>query len=94
MRALLCFEGRDGRYQVPEETTFYRILTNVTAAVLACVLQKWAEANLGAFDDTLIAINGKVPRGSTPHRPDGQKAQMVGTAALPIDRNLSCALVE
>lgn len=94
LRALLSRKGRNGRYQVPKETTFYRILTTVDAAVFACVLQEWAEANLGSGDDRLIAIDGKAQRGSTPHRPDEQKAQLVGAVSLPSGRSLGCVLVE
>jgi len=94
LRALLCRKGRDGRYQVPKETTFYRILTHVDAALFGRVLQEWAEACLGPCDDTLIAIDGKAQRGSTPHCPDEQKAQLVGAVSFPSGRSLGCELVE
>lgn len=94
LRALLCRKGRNGRYQVPKETTFYRILTRVDAAVFARVLHAWVEACLGPSTDALIAIDGKAQRGSTPHRPDEQKAQLVGAVSLPSGRSLGCVLVE
>ena len=79
-RALLCRKGRDGRYQAPKETTFYRILTTVDAALFERVLHEWAEASLGPGPsaERLIAIDGKAQRGSMPHRPDEQKAPLVG----------------
>ena len=94
LRALLCRKGRDGRYQVPKETTFYRILTAVDAALFERVLHEWAEASLGPCADTLVAIDGKAQRGSTPHCPDEQKAQLVGAVSFPSGRSLGCELVE
>jgi hypothetical protein len=94
LRALLCRKGRDGRYQSPKETTFYRILTTVDAALYGRVLREWAEASLGPSADTLVAIDGKAQCGSTPHCPDEQKAQLVGAVSFPGGRSLGCALVE
>ena len=94
LRALLCRKGRNGRYQSPKETTFYRILTTVDAALYGRVLREWAEASLGPCTDTLVAIDGKAQRGSTPHCPDDQKAQLVGAVSFPSGRSLSCELVE
>jgi len=95
-RALLCRKGRDGRYQAPKETTFYRILTTVDAALFERVLHEWTEASLGPCPsaERLIAIDGKAQRGSTPHRPDEQKAQLVGAVSFPSGRSLGCELVE
>jgi len=97
LRALRCPKGRDGRYQSPKETTFQRILTQVPAKVFSQVLHQWAEACLGSNDpssDTLVAIDGKALRGSTPHCPDEQKAQLVGAVSLPSGRSLGLTLVE
>jgi hypothetical protein len=94
LRALLCRKGRNGRYQSPKETTFYRILTTVDAALYGRVLREWAEASLGPGADVLVAIDGKAQRGSTPHRPDEQKAQLVGAVSFPSGRSLGCELVE
>ena len=94
LRALLCRKGRDGRYQCPKETSFYRILTNVDAALFGRVLREWAEACLGPEVDVLVAIDGKAQCGSTPHCPDEQKAQLVGAVSFPSGRSLGCALVE
>jgi len=38
--------------------------------------------------DTLVAMDGKALRGSTPHCPDEQKAQLVGAVSLPSGRSL------
>ena len=94
MRALLFRKGRDGRYQCPKQTSFYRILTNVDAALFGRVLREWAEACLGPEVDVLVAIDGKAQCGSTPHCPDEQKAQLVGAVSFPSGRSLGCALVE
>lgn len=94
LRALLCRKGRNGRYQSPKETTFYRILTTVEAALYGRVLREWAETSLGPCADGLVAIDGKAQRGSTPHCPDEQKAQLVGAVSFPSGRSLGCALVE
>jgi hypothetical protein len=97
LRALLCRKGRNGRYQSPRETTFFRVLTQVDAASFAGVLEQWVETSLGSCDqlpDTLIAIDGKALRGSTPHCPDEQKAQLVGAVSLPSGRSLGTVLVE
>ena len=58
------------------------------------MLHEWAEASLGPCADTLIAIDGKAQRGSTPHCPDEQKAQLVGAVSFPSGRSLGCTLVE
>lgn len=97
LRALLCRKGRDGRYQHPKETTFFRILSGVEEALFAQVLHQWIETCLGPCDqvpDTLLAIDGKALRGSTPHCPDEQKAQLVGAVSLPSGRSLGSVLVE
>ena len=97
LRALLCRKGRDGRYQCPKETTFQRILAQVPEAVFSQVLHQWADACLGSSDqlpDTLVALDGKALRGSTPHCPDEQQAQLVGAVSLPSGRSLGVALVE
>ena len=97
LRALLCRKGRDGRYQCPKETTFQRILAHVPADAFSQVLHRWADACLGPSDqlaDTLVALDGKALRGSTPHCPDEQKAQLVGAVSLPSGRSLGVALVE
>jgi hypothetical protein len=94
LRALLCRKGRDGRYQSPKETTFYRILTTVDAASYGRLLREWAEASLGPCADVLVAIDGKAQCGSTPHCPDEQKAQLVGAVSFPSGRSLGCELVE
>jgi hypothetical protein len=46
------------------------------------------------LSDTLVALDGKALRGSTPHCPDEQKAQLVGAVSLPSGRSLGVALVE
>ena len=97
LRALLCRKGRDGRYQSPKETTFFRVLSGLDAAVFAEVLHAWSDAALGPRDqlsDTLVAIDGKALRGSTPHCPDEQKAQLVSAVSLPSGRCLGIVLVE
>ncbi len=97
LRALLCRKGRDGRYQYPKETTFFRVLTRLDTAVFEGVLNAWVDAGLGPRDqlsDTLIAIDGKALRGSTPHCPDEQKAQLVSAVSLPSGRCLGTVLVE
>jgi hypothetical protein len=94
LRALLCRKGRNGRYQSPKETTFYRILTTVDAVLYGRVLREWAEASLGLCADILVAIDGKAQRGSTPHCLDEQKAQLVGAVSFPSGRSLGCELVE
>ena len=97
LRALLCRKGRDGRYQCPKETTFQRILAQVPADAFSQVLHQWADTCLGPsaqLSDTLVALDGKALRGSTPHCPDEQKAQLVGAVSLPSGRSLGVALVE
>lgn len=97
LHALRCPKGRNGRYQSPKETTFQRILTQMPAEVFSQVLHQWAEVCLGlgaSLSDTLIAIDGKALRGSTPHCPDEQKAQLVGAVSLPSGRSLGVSLVE
>jgi hypothetical protein len=97
LRALLCRKGRDGRYQYPKKTTFFRVLAGLDPAVFERVLNGWVEAQLGPRDqlpDTLIAIDGKALRGSTPHGPDEQKAQLVSAVSLPSGRCLGTELVE
>lgn len=97
LHALRCPKGRDGRYQSPKETTFQRILTQMPAEEFSQVLHQWADACLGpsnTLSDTLIAIDGKALRGSTPHCPDEQKAQLVGAVSLPSGRSLGVTLVE
>ncbi|MGH8018696.1 MAG: ISAs1 family transposase [Opitutaceae bacterium] len=97
LRALLCRKGRDGRCQYPKETTFQRILAQVPADTFSQVLHQWAGTCLGPCDqlaDTLVAIDGKALRGSTPHCPDEQKAQLAGAVSLPSGRSLGVALVE
>ena len=94
LRALLCRKGRNDRYQSPKETTFFRILTTLDAALYGRVLREWVEASLGPCADLLIAIDGKAQCGSTPHCPDEQKAQLVGAVSFPSGRSLSCELVE
>jgi len=97
LRALLCRKGRDGRYQCPKETTFQRILAQVPADAFSQMLHRWADTCLGPsgrLSDTLVAIDGKALRGSTPHCPDEQKAQLVGAVSLPGGRSLGVTLVE
>jgi hypothetical protein len=97
LRALLCRKGRDRRYPYPKETTFFRVLTQLNPAVFERALNAWVETSLGPRDqlpDTLIAIDGKAQRGSTPHCPDEQKAQLVSAVSLPSGRCLGTELVE
>jgi hypothetical protein len=97
LRALRCYRDRSGRYQYPRETTFQRVLASVDAAFFGRTLQLW-EAQLrgpsSGEDDTIIAIDGKAQRGSTPHVKDEQKAQLVSAVSLPGGRVLGTVLVE
>ena len=97
LRALRCYRDRSGRYQYPRETTFQRVLASVDAAFFERTLQLW-EAQLqgpsSGKKDTLLAIDGKALRGSTPHVKDEQKAQLVSAASLPGGRVLGTVLVE
>jgi hypothetical protein len=97
LRSLLCRKGRDGRYQHPKETTFQRVLAVVQPAGIERMLSQWLDECLGAdgqAQDSLVAIDGKAQRGSTPHCPDEQKAQLVSAVSLPSGRVLGTVLVE
>jgi hypothetical protein len=97
LRSLLCRKGRDGRYQCPKETTFQRVLAAVAPDDIERMLSDWLDECLGravAGQDALVAIDGKAQRGSTPHCPDEQKAQLVSAVSLPGGRVLGTVLVE
>jgi hypothetical protein len=97
LRALRCRKGKDGRYQFPKETTFFRVLAGLDNVVFEAVLNSWVTASLGGREqltDSLIAIDGKAQRGSTPNCADEQKAQLVSAVSLPSGRCLGTELVE
>lgn len=97
LRVLRCYQGRDGRYQQPKETTFQRVLAAVDASAFERVLHQWEEQMLGRdtlASDELIAMDGKAQRGSTPHVADEQKAQLVSAMSLPGGRVIGTVQVE
>ena len=97
LRILRCYKRRDGRYEQPKETTFQRVLAAVDASAFEKVLQQWEDQLLGSdrlASDTLIAIDGKAQRGSTPHVADEQKAQLVSALSLPSGRVIGTVQVE
>jgi hypothetical protein len=97
LRALRCYKGRDGRYHSPKETTFFRILSRLPTGSFERALLVWEERCLGARDastDSLVAIDGKALRGSTPHTEEEKKAQLVSAFSVESGRTLSTVLVE
>ncbi len=97
LRALRSYRRRDGRFDYPKETTFQRVLAKVDAAALEKVLLAWEDQKLGRGQkarDTLVAIDGKCQRGSTPEVADEQKAQLVSAQSLPGGQVLGTVLVE
>ena len=97
LRALRSYQGRDGRYQQPKETTFQRVLAAVDASAFEQMLHRWEDQLLGRdtlASDPLIALDGKAQRGSTPHVSDEQKAQLVSAVSLPGGRVLGTVQVE
>ena len=97
LRALRSYRRRDGRFDYPKETTFQRVLAKVDAVVVERVLRQWEDQVLGRDEleaDTLVAIDGKAQRGSTPHVADEQKAQLVSAQSLPGGRVLATEAVE
>jgi len=96
-RALRCYRDRHGHYHYPKETTFQRVLANVDAGIFERTLQQWEEQLMGPPPDdaeSLLAIDGKAQRGSTPHVKDEQKAQLVSAVSLPGGRVRGTVLVE
>lgn len=64
-RRLRCWRNaRTGRYEVPSETTFLRVLSSVAPALVAAALRGWQAQRLGASSDEALAIDGKALRGS------------------------------
>ena len=97
LRALRSYKGRDGRYHSPKETTFFRILSGMDTACFQRALLAWEERCLGPRDlsrDTLLAIDGKEQRGSTPHHEEEKKAQLVSALSVKSGRTLATVLVE
>ena len=97
LRTLRSYRGRDGRYQAPKETTFQRVLATVDPASFEKILLTWEAQLLGPIEenaDTLIAIDGKAQRGSTPHVTDEQKPQLVSAISLPSGRVPGTVIVE
>ena len=97
LRALGSYRKRDRTYDFPKETTFQRVLAQVDAEALECVLLQWEDRMLGNKSreaDPLVAIDGKAQRGSTPHVEDEQKAQLVSAQSLPSGRVLGTVAVE
>lgn len=97
LRALRSYKGRDGRYHSPKETTFFRILSGLPTDCFERALLAWERRCLGAgaaSTDTLLAIDGKALRGSTPHTEDEKKAQLVSAFRVQSGRTLGTVLVE
>lgn len=97
LRALRAYKGRDGRYHSPKETTFFRILSGLPTGSFERALLLWEEKCLGARSpstDTLLAIDGKALRGSTPHTEEEKKAQLVSALCVKSGRTLGTVLVE
>ena len=97
LRTLRSYRGRDGRYQAPKETTFQRVLATVDPVSFEKILLTWEAQLLGQMEqstDTLIAIDGKAQRGSTPEVTDEQKPQLVSAISLPSGRVLGTVIVE
>lgn len=64
-RRLRCWRNpRTGRYEVPSEGTFFRVLTSVPPALVAAALRAWQRRRLGAPPAEPLAIDGKALRGS------------------------------
>jgi hypothetical protein len=97
LRALGSYCKRDRSYDFPKETTFQRVLAQIDAEALESVLLQWEDKMLGYNSreaDSLLAIDGKAQRGSTPHVEDEQKAQLVSALSLPSGRVLGTVAVE
>jgi hypothetical protein len=59
-QALRCwFNARTGRYEVPGENCFYRVLSAVDILALGSALVTWQTARLGLPGDPLVVIDGK-----------------------------------
>jgi len=60
---LRCWRNPDtGRYEVPDEATFYRVLSQLDPAELSQVLYQWQQAQSQSQDRPLLAVDGKEAR--------------------------------
>lgn len=63
--SLRCwFNRRMGRYEVPTENCFYRVLKAVPVLAFQQALWAWQKARLGAEDGDVVVLDGKALRGS------------------------------
>jgi hypothetical protein len=63
LKALGCWENKEGRYRAPSDTTFFRVLTKLDAAQFERIIGAWLlEQEVSAL--ARLAVDGKVLRGS------------------------------
>jgi|HubBroStandDraft_1064217.scaffolds.fasta_scaffold52618_2 hypothetical protein len=63
LKALGCREDKQGRFQPPSDTTFFRVITKLDAAQFEGIVGRWLlEQEVSAL--ARLAVDGKVVRGS------------------------------
>jgi hypothetical protein len=80
-RALHCwFNPKSGKYEVPSESCFLRVLQGVDPLEVEATTLAWQDAVLGPNTDPLVAIDGKAVKHSGVH--------LTGAISLPSHRCL------
>jgi hypothetical protein len=79
LKALGCrYDEKKKRYQAPSDTTFFRVLNSLDAAVFDLALGRWMmEQEVGVL--AALAVDGKVLRGSG--RGDGKPLQLLSAVS-------------
>lgn len=86
-RRLRCWrQPRTARYEVPDESTFARVLETVAPCQLTALLLRWQNGRLGPAEGSLLGLDGKSVRHGGQHH--------LGAVDLQNGRTLALASVE